>query len=107
MHRAAWAAARPCVAAAAASAPRVAVRAHPRAVAVAQRVNGAVRRMATAAQEGTGGGRRPYGGLEPHLPGPIHVNVAKYLQALMWFWVFYRFKEDGAVLLVRWCGWWM
>lgn len=51
------------------------------------------------AQTGSGGGRRPYGGFEPHLPGPIHVNASKYMQALMWFWVFYRFKEDGAVML--------
>ena len=56
---------------------------------------------ASSSSSAASGGRLPYGGFEPHMPTKTQINLAKYLQALMWFWVFYRFKEDGAVMLVR------
>ena len=34
------------------------------------------------------------------MPTAMQENLGKYMQALMWFWVFYRTKEDGAVVLV-------
>ena len=100
MNRAAFAAA----VAAARGTGRVAARVTTRTAAV-PRANvggqGATRRMGTSThQAGSGGGRRPYGGFEPHMPTDVYVKSSLYLQALMWFWVFYRFKEDGAVLLV-------
>ena len=46
----------------------------------------------------------------PPLPGfhaphvdPFHQNMATIIGATMWFWIFYRFREDGGVLLVRAC----
>jgi hypothetical protein len=39
-------------------------------------------------------------GFHPHLPGFTHRFVGKALGATMWFWMMYRAKEDGPVLLV-------
>jgi hypothetical protein len=40
-------------------------------------------------------------GFHPHLPGFTHRFVGKALGATMWFWMMYRAKEDGPVLLVK------
>lgn len=58
---------------------------------------------AAAGAATSAGGHAPYGGFHPHVPGPnsVYVRVATGVQALMWFWVFHRAKEDGAVVLVR------
>ncbi|KAL4213057.1 hypothetical protein CU097_011588 [Rhizopus azygosporus] len=40
-------------------------------------------------------------GFHPHFPGFAHRFVGKTLGAVMWFWMMYRAKEDGPVLL----GW--
>ena len=39
-------------------------------------------------------------GFHPHQPAFKHRWGAKLLGATMWFWIFYRAKQDGAVLLV-------
>lgn len=39
-------------------------------------------------------------GFHPHFPGFAHRFVGKTLGAVMWFWMMYRAKEDGPVLLV-------
>lgn len=58
---------------------------------------------AAAGAATSAGGHAPYGGFVPHVPAPnsVYVRVATGVQALMWFWVFHRAKEDGAVVLVR------
>jgi len=38
-------------------------------------------------------------GFPPRIPLAQHM-VAKSFGAVMWFWVFWRIKEDGPVLLV-------
>lgn len=43
---------------------------------------------------------RPIPGFHPHQPAFKHRWGAKLLGATMWFWIFYRAKQDGAVLLV-------
>ncbi|BGP42073.1 hypothetical protein JCM10450v2_006159 [Rhodotorula kratochvilovae] len=43
----------------------------------------------------------PAGGFHPHLPGLGYRLGAKFLGASMWFFLFYRARQDGAVLL----GW--
>ncbi|KAN0114052.1 hypothetical protein V8E52_007028 [Russula decolorans] len=40
-------------------------------------------------------------GFHPHLPGFKHKFLAKALGASMWFFIFYRAREDGPKLLVR------
>ncbi|KAI9260241.1 hypothetical protein BY458DRAFT_516578 [Sporodiniella umbellata] len=40
-------------------------------------------------------------GFHPHFPGFTHRFVGKALGATMWFWMMYRAREDGPVLL----GW--
>ncbi|KAJ3763978.1 hypothetical protein EV360DRAFT_32300 [Lentinula raphanica] len=39
------------------------------------------------------------GGFHPHLPGFRYNFLAKGLGATMWFFIFYRFRQDGAKLL--------
>lgn len=43
---------------------------------------------------------KPMPGFHPHQPAFKHRWGAKLLGATMWFWIFYRAKQDGAVLLV-------
>ncbi|KAF8637973.1 hypothetical protein AX16_010605 [Volvariella volvacea WC 439] len=38
-------------------------------------------------------------GFHPHLPGFKHTFLAKALGATMWFFIFYRARQDGAKLL--------
>ncbi|KAJ7287787.1 hypothetical protein C8J57DRAFT_1284930, partial [Mycena rebaudengoi] len=40
-------------------------------------------------------------GFNPHLPGRGYRMVAQGVGAMMWFFIFYRFRQDGAKLLVR------
>ncbi|KAM0754230.1 hypothetical protein T439DRAFT_378292 [Meredithblackwellia eburnea MCA 4105] len=47
------------------------------------------------------GGAHAPGGFHPHLPGFGHRLTAKLLGASMFFFIFYRAKKDGPVLL----GW--
>ncbi|ETS64079.1 hypothetical protein PaG_01313 [Moesziomyces aphidis] len=42
---------------------------------------------------------RPMPGFAPHPPAFKHRWGAKLLGATMWFWIFYRAKQDGPVLL--------
>ncbi|KAL0083903.1 hypothetical protein F4703DRAFT_1857451 [Phycomyces blakesleeanus] len=39
-------------------------------------------------------------GFHPHFAGAWHRFGGKALGATMWFWMMYRAKQDGAVLLV-------
>lgn len=50
----------------------------------------------------SGAGRwyRPMHGFHPHRPAFKHRWGAKLLGATMWFFIFYRAKQDGPVLLV-------
>ncbi|KAI0311958.1 hypothetical protein OF83DRAFT_1148476 [Amylostereum chailletii] len=41
----------------------------------------------------------PGAGFHPHLPGFKHQFLAKALGASMWFFIFYRARQDGAKLL--------
>ena len=47
------------------------------------------------------GGSTTYKGLTLHHPKRWHVVTGKGLCAVMWFWVLYRAKQDGPVVL----GW--
>ncbi|XVE56256.1 hypothetical protein DITRI_Ditri03aG0223800 [Diplodiscus trichospermus] len=47
------------------------------------------------------GGSTTYKGLNLHHPKRWHVVTGKGLCAVMWFWVLYRAKQDGPVVLVR------
>ncbi|OAQ27237.1 hypothetical protein K457DRAFT_139788, partial [Linnemannia elongata AG-77] len=40
-------------------------------------------------------------GFHPHMPAARYSIVAKTLGASMWFWVMYKAKEEGPVVLVR------
>ncbi|KAJ7517400.1 hypothetical protein O6H91_21G022500 [Diphasiastrum complanatum] len=40
-----------------------------------------------------------YGGLSLHAPKRWHTLTGKAMGAVMWFWIFYRAKQDGAALL--------
>jgi hypothetical protein len=40
-------------------------------------------------------------GFHPHMPATRYSVVAKTLGASMWFWVMYKAKEEGPVVLVR------
>lgn len=40
-------------------------------------------------------------GFTPHFAGFTHRFVGKALGATMWFWMMYRAKQDGPVLLVN------
>jgi hypothetical protein len=40
-------------------------------------------------------------GFHPHFAGFTHRFVGKALGASMWFWMMYRAKQDGPVLLVN------
>ncbi|OAX44106.1 hypothetical protein K503DRAFT_795717 [Rhizopogon vinicolor AM-OR11-026] len=40
-------------------------------------------------------------GFNPHLPGFRYQFLAKALGATMWFFIFYRAREDGPKLLGR------
>ncbi|KAG0152194.1 hypothetical protein CROQUDRAFT_35831 [Cronartium quercuum f. sp. fusiforme G11] len=42
------------------------------------------------------GAGAPYGGFHPHLPTRWQRGAAKALGATMWFFMFYRIREDGA-----------
>ncbi|KAK0520462.1 hypothetical protein OC834_003857 [Tilletia horrida] len=42
---------------------------------------------------------QPAHGFHPHQPSALHRWSAKVLGASMWFFIFYRAKQDGAVLL--------
>ncbi|GAK66164.1 NADH dehydrogenase [ubiquinone] 1 beta subcomplex subunit 2-like isoform 2 [Moesziomyces antarcticus] len=42
---------------------------------------------------------KPMPGFAPHPPAFKHRWGAKLLGATMWFWIFYRAKQDGPVLL--------
>lgn len=44
---------------------------------------------------------KPMFGFHPHRPSALHRYTATLLGGTMWFWLFYRMKEDGPVLLVR------
>ncbi|KAF8893997.1 hypothetical protein BD779DRAFT_967730 [Infundibulicybe gibba] len=41
----------------------------------------------------------PSSGFHPHLPGFKHNFLAKALGATMWFFIFYRARQDGAKLI--------
>ncbi|KAF8201000.1 hypothetical protein BJ912DRAFT_843582 [Pholiota molesta] len=43
----------------------------------------------------------PAPGFHPHLPGAGYNFLAKALGASMWFFIFYRARQDGAKLLGR------
>ncbi|KAF8806466.1 hypothetical protein BYT27DRAFT_7257187 [Phlegmacium glaucopus] len=43
------------------------------------------------------GGHSP--GFHPHLPGAGYNFLAKALGASMWFFIFYRARQDGAKML--------
>ncbi|TFK73953.1 hypothetical protein BDN72DRAFT_893420 [Pluteus cervinus] len=43
------------------------------------------------------GGSAP--GFNPHLPGFKHTFLAKALGASMWFFIFYRLRQDGSKLV--------
>ncbi|KAI7871452.1 hypothetical protein BDF14DRAFT_1718793 [Spinellus fusiger] len=45
------------------------------------------------------GGHHSSFGFHPHPPGAWHRVTGKLLCASMWFWIMYRAKQDGAVLL--------
>ncbi|WVQ84066.1 hypothetical protein IAT38_006211 [Cryptococcus sp. DSM 104549] len=50
----------------------------------------------------SGFGQGPhFPGFHPHAPSLLHRGLAKALGASMWFFIFYRARQDGAVLL----GW--
>mmetsp|Transcript_19888 Transcript_19888/g.27569 ORF Transcript_19888/g.27569 Transcript_19888/m.27569 type:complete len:107 (+) Transcript_19888:162-482(+) len=36
-----------------------------------------------------------YGGIKLYEPMKFHTNLAKMWGAVLWFWLFYRFKEEG------------
>lgn len=56
----------------------------------------------TSAMAGpTKGWYRPMYGFHPHPPAARHTIAAQLLGATMWFWLLYRAKEDGPVVLVR------
>ncbi|GFZ49181.1 hypothetical protein JCM24511_06931 [Saitozyma sp. JCM 24511] len=38
-------------------------------------------------------------GFHPHLPSLMHRGLAKTLGAGMWFFIFYRARQDGAALI--------
>ena len=38
-------------------------------------------------------------GFHPHPPDPIYQRLSTAIGATMWFWILYRFKEDGGVLM--------
>ncbi|KAJ2931287.1 hypothetical protein H1R20_g5783, partial [Candolleomyces eurysporus] len=38
-------------------------------------------------------------GFQPHLPGARYNFLAKFVGASMWFFIFYRARQDGAKLL--------
>ena len=42
----------------------------------------------------------PAGFVPPHV-NPVHQRIATFIGATMWFWIFYRAKQDGGVVLVR------
>ena len=52
---------------------------------------------------------RKFGGGHKTVPGQLqvphvhqwHKDLAEYSMMAMWLWILYRFKEDGAYLLVR------
>jgi hypothetical protein len=46
-----------------------------------------------------------YGGLTLHTTKGWHSRVGKGMCAMMWFWILYRAKQDGAVVL-GWCHPW-
>lgn len=54
-----------------------------------------------AGKVGQTAGRTAYGGFKPPHVSQTYVNLSVFAQSVMWFWVLYRAKEDGAVLLVR------
>ena len=41
-----------------------------------------------------------YGGYKPPHVNPVYKTIGTWSCAVMWAWLFYRFKEDGAVLFV-------
>ena len=41
------------------------------------------------------------GGPHIHRPGPFYRYSATALSATVWFWIFYKVKNEGDVLLVR------
>ncbi|KDQ57777.1 hypothetical protein JAAARDRAFT_35469 [Jaapia argillacea MUCL 33604] len=45
-------------------------------------------------------GHGPTSGFNPHLPGFRYQFLAKTLGATMWFFIFYRAREDGPKLLM-------
>lgn len=40
-----------------------------------------------------------YNGFTMHHPNKWHARTGKFMCAVMWFWILYRAKEDGPVLL--------
>ncbi|CAD6892476.1 unnamed protein product [Tilletia controversa] len=57
-----------------------------------------------ASSAGSSGGSssrwyQPSHGFHPHQPSALHRYSAKILGASMWFFIFYRAKQDGAVML--------
>ncbi|KDQ27666.1 hypothetical protein PLEOSDRAFT_173851 [Pleurotus ostreatus PC15] len=38
-------------------------------------------------------------GFHPHLPGAKYTFLSKAIGATMWFFIFYRFRQDGGKLL--------
>merc|ERR1712196_349074 len=42
----------------------------------------------------------PYNGFEPPIDRGIHKVGAEIIGTFMWFWIFYRMKEDGATIFL-------
>ncbi|KAK0545482.1 hypothetical protein OC846_005647 [Tilletia horrida] len=64
----------------------------------------AVRRAAASggsSSSATGSARwtQTVNGFTPHRPSALHRYTATLLGASMWFFIFYRAKQDGAVML--------
>ncbi|KAF5756517.1 hypothetical protein HanXRQr2_Chr17g0815641 [Helianthus annuus] len=50
---------------------------------------------------GHGYGNGTYKGVHLHQPKRWHTVTGKGMCAMMWFWILYRAKQDGPVVLVR------
>lgn len=59
----------------------------------------AQKRGMASGSHGHGGKEYPFG-MHFHV-SPVHKNLALAYGTMLWLWVFYRAKEDGRVVLVR------
>tara|TARA_B100000780_G_scaffold253587_1_gene201239 strand:+ start:81 stop:320 length:240 start_codon:yes stop_codon:yes gene_type:complete len=60
------------------------------------------RRSFQSTTKKTGGhsGGPKFHGFSPPYVDPIHTKMGEVMMAVMWFWIFYRAKEDGMAVLV-------